>query len=288
MYRNVAYLGKLDEDIVDHSAPLLVTAAGYYCVQTSPLIETKRPNGRNDYQIIYVYAGKLHVYIHGKERVVERGALLLFRPHEAQIYKYYSSEKPEIYWVHFTGFDVENLLERYEIPNDKNVFVLGNALECQWLFKNIIHELQVRRKNYAEFINMNLCQVLLLLNRCLEEEIVLGFDDLNEVDLALNFFNEKYNTSISVKDYAEERHISVCWFNRIFKRVTQKTPMQYIINLRIANALDLLHETTYNIIQIANIVGYDDAYYFSRIFKKHVGMSPREYRKTKVLDIDPR
>jgi len=286
MYSNVAYLGKQDEDIVDHGTPLLVTAAGYYRVQTSPFIETKRPNGRNDYQLMYVYAGKLHVYIRGKERIIEKGTILLFRPCEAQIYKYYSSEKPEIYWVHFTGFDVENLFERYEIPNDKNVFVLGNALDCQWLFKHIIHELQLRRKKYADFINMNLCQVLLLLNRCLEEEIAFDFDDLNEVDLALDFFNEKYNTNISIKDYAKERHISVCWFNRIFKRVMRETPMQYIINLRIANALNLLNETTYNIIQIANIVGYDDAYYFSRIFKKHIGISPREYRKKQVLDSD--
>ena len=208
---------------------------------------------------------------------------MLFRPREAQIYKYYSSEKPEIYWVHFTGFDVENLLKRYELPNDKNIFLLGNTFDCQWLFKHIIHELQLRRKKYAEFINMNLCQVLLLLNRCLEEEIALDFDDLNEVDLALDFFNEKYNTNISIKRYAEERHISVCWFNRIFKRVTRETPMQHIINLRIANALNLLNETTYNITQIANIVGYDDAYYFSRIFKKHIGISPREYRKTRAL-----
>ena len=70
-------------------------------------------------------------------------------------------------------------------------------------------------------------------------------------------------------------------FDRSFKHVTKVTPMQYIIQLRMTNALNLLDNTSYNIIQVANAVGYDDAYYFSRLFKKNVGVSPTEYRKRK-------
>ena len=75
--------------------------------------------------------------------------------------------------------------------------------------------------------------------------------------------------------------MSDCWFNRTFKHVTKVTPMQYIIQLRMTNALNLLEHTSYNIIQVANAVGYDDAYYFSRLFKKNIGVSPTEYRKRK-------
>ena len=55
MYTNLAYLGEPHEDIIDNSKPILVTAAGYYRVHTSHVIETDRPNGRGDYQITNYY-----------------------------------------------------------------------------------------------------------------------------------------------------------------------------------------------------------------------------------------
>lgn len=55
--------------------------------------------------------------------------------------------------------------------------------------------------------------------------------------------------------------------------------MQYIINKRIFNAEVLLYNSGYNISEIAQIVGYDNPLYFSRIFKKIKGVSPMQYRK---------
>ena len=62
------------------------------------------------------------------------------------------------------------------------------------------------------------------------------------------------------------------------KAEAKYTPMQYIVSLRIHNAMNLLETTKYNITQIASAVGYDNSLYFSRLFKKHTGMSPSEYK----------
>ena len=70
-----------------------------------------------------------------------------------------------------------------------------------------------------------------------------------------------------------------CWFIQNFKQVTKYTPMQYIVSLRIHNAMNLLENTKYNINQVAEAVGYDNALYFSRLFHKHTGMSPSAYKK---------
>ena len=56
------------------------------------------------------------------------------------------------------------------------------------------------------------------------------------------------------------------------------TPLQYIVSLRITNSMNLMDNTNYNINQIAAAVGYDNAQYFSRLFKKHTGMTPSEYK----------
>ena len=281
MYTNLAYLGEAHEDIVDNSKPILVTAAGYYRVHTSEVIETDRPNGRGDYQLLYISAGKLHLYVDGEERIITKGNMLLFRPGETQIYNLYSADKPETYWVHFTGSDVDLLLDYYGMPKNENVFFTGTSPDYQWLFKQMIQELQLCRVNYEDLLNMNLRHIFLMINRFLKEGTELDSDALDEVERATHYFNENYNLNICIKDYANERHMSECWFNRTFKHVTKVTPMQYIIQLRMTNALNLLEHTNYNIIQVANAVGYDDAYYFSRLFKKNIGVSPTEYRKRK-------
>ena len=69
------------------------------------------------------------------------------------------------------------------------------------------------------------------------------------------------------------------WFIQNFRKITKLTPMQYIVSLRITSAKNLIDNTDYNITQISETVGYDNSMYFSRIFKKHTGMSPTEYRK---------
>ena len=59
------------------------------------------------------------------------------------------------------------------------------------------------------------------------------------------------------------------WFIQNFRKVTKYTPMQYILNLRITNAMNLIDNTNYNMSQIASAIGYENSMYFSRIFKKH-------------------
>lgn len=73
--------------------------------------------------------------------------------------------------------------------------------------------------------------------------------------------------------------MSVSYFLKKFKEVTTKSPMQYILGIRISNAVSLLESTDYNVTEISTIIGYDNPLYFSRIFKKQKGISPSDYRK---------
>lgn len=279
MYTNLAYLGKPHEDIVDYSKPIMVTCCGYYRVHTSSAISTERPNGRGDYQLLYISEGKAHFYFDGKERIINKGNMILFRPGETQIYYYYASEKPEAYWVHFTGYDVNNILDYYQMPKGENVFFTGTSPDYQWLFRQMIQELQLRRVNYADFLTMILRHIFLMINRYLKEGQTASSDVINEIEKATHYFNENYNKQIIIEKYAEKCHMSSCWFINNFKKITKVTPMQYIVSLRITNAINLIENTDYNITEIANAVGYDNSLYFSRLFHKHTGMSPSEYKK---------
>ncbi|MBP3618308.1 MAG: AraC family transcriptional regulator [Lachnospiraceae bacterium] len=280
MYTNNAYLNNSTLDIKDKSKPLIVTSCGTYHLYTRPKLPTWRPRGRLDFQLLYIASGKAHFHFDGKEQIVTAGHMVLYRPKEPQKYEYYGEDQTEVYWVHFTGGNVTNLLRSYGLTDDKKVFYCGSGMEYQAIFRSMIHELQMCKESYPEMLEMYLRQIFIMLQRFFQTSTkVSNTQAAEEIDKATLYFNEHYSEDIYVDEYAKEHNISISWFIRNFKHYTGVTPMQYILNKRIYNAEALLQNPQYNITEVANIVGYDNPLYFSRIFKKAKGLSPSEYRK---------
>jgi AraC-like DNA-binding protein len=141
-------------------------------------------------------------------------------------------------------------------------------------------ELVACRWGYEEMLSYLFRELLMTMHRRMEENLprFSGFTS-QEIDLAKEYFTEHYNEEISIEEYALSRHVSASWFNKSFKKVVGITPMKYILSTRIRNAQVLLETTDYNISNIASMVGYENAFYFSRLFKKQKGLSPAAYRK---------
>ena len=280
MYTNSAYLHHSRVDFKDKSRPLIVGSCGTYRLSSRPELSTYRPRGRIDYQLIYVASGKAHFYFEDREELVTAGHMVLYRPREVQKYVYYGTDQTEVYWVHFTGSDVKNILRQYGISDNMHIFYCGALLEYQSLFRLMIQELQMCREDYQELLAMVLRHILILIHRQMNnvKKTDSGFMT-EEIDLAVTYFNEHYNTDICIEEYAASRHMSTSWFIRNFRKYTGFTPMQYILEIRISNAESLLEATEYNITEISRIVGYENPLYFSRLFKKSKGLSPSEYRK---------
>lgn len=279
MYTNSAFLNNSQISFKDTSKPLIISSCGTYRLYSIHKLPTLRPKGRVDYQLLYIAAGKAHFFFDGKEEIISAGHMVLYRPKEPQKYVYYGSEKTEVYWVHFTGGEVKQILNYYQIPAEKHIFYCGTSAEYQWLFRQMIQELQTCRPNYEELLSMMLRQIFLLANRQIQEKKGNNYIQ-EEIEKATYYFNDNYHKDISIEEYAASRHVSTCWFIRSFKHYTGMTPMQYILSIRIANAQNLLETTSYTISEIAAIVGYDNPLYFSRLFKKQKGVSPKEYRST--------
>ena len=280
MYANTAYLNNTLHAIKDKSKPLIVTSCGTYRLYTKPKLPTLRPRGRVDYQLLYIAAGKAHFYFDGKEQIITAGHMVLYRPKEPQKYDYYGEDQTEVYWVHFTGSDVKNILRSYGLTDDKRVFYCGSGLDYQNLFRTMINELQMCKEKYSEMLEMYLKQVFIMLERYFANAArTEPIRVIEEIDKATKYFNEHYNEDINIEEYTQKNYVSISWFIRAFKQCTGSTPMQYILSKRISNAETLLLDHSYNITEIAQIVGYDNPLYFSRIFKKIKGLSPSEYRK---------
>ena len=155
-----------------------------------------------------------------------------------------------------------------------------NGVKFKLVVTDDTHDPTKVSTNYASMLEMYLRQIFIMIQRYfLTTMKTENSRVIEEIDKATVYFSEHYNDDISIDEYAENNHISVSWFIRNFKHCTGITPMQYILSKRIYNAEILLQDHTYTVTEIAQIVGYDNPLYFSRIFKKAKGLSPSEYRK---------
>ena len=272
-------LGRVADETVDLSYPLLITSAGNIRPRTVSKFYTNRPHGQGDYQLIYIANGCVHFTFDGKEQVVEKGHMVLFRPGEPQIYDVYPKEKGEFFWVHFTGSEVENILAECGIPQERNVFWAGITSDIRSMYCQMIRELQTQGVHFEEFLRMDLRHLFLLMNRHLTEKPSVESDVQGDIIQALSWFERHWREPISIDDYAARSRLTPYWFRQKFKAFTGTTPMQYVISLRITNAMNLMENTDYNIEQIAEAVGYDNPSYFRRLFRKHTGLSPSEYKQ---------
>ena len=282
MYINSGYLNNSRTDFKDSSTPLVVGSCGTYRLKTRPKLPTYWQKGRRDYQILYVANGKTHFWFDGKEEIVSAGHMVLYKPEEIQKYVYYLEDSPEVFWIHFTGSDVKNILAYHGISLDEHVFYCGVLPDYKTLFRKIIQELQLCRYGYEDYIASLFNDILLLVDRQQHEQKKATGNVQEQIERAAAYFNENYNTKISIDDYAESLHISTNWFIHNFKQYAGMSPAQYILSLRMVNAQSLLERTTYNIKEISEIVGYENPLYFSRVFKKEIGKSPAQYRKEMI------
>lgn len=284
MYINSGYLNNSRTDFKDNSTPLVVGSCGTYRLKTRPKLPTYWQKGRRDYQILYVANGKTHFWFDDREEIVSAGHMVLYKPEEIQKYVYYLEDNPEVFWIHFTGRDVKNILAYHGISLDEHVFYCGVLPDYKALFRKIIQELQLCRYGYEDYIASLFNDILLLVDRQQHEQKKATGNVQEQIERAAAYFNENYNTKISIDDYAESLHISTNWFIHNFKQYAGMSPAQYILSLRMVNAQSLLERTTYNIKEISEIVGYENPLYFSRVFKKEIGKSPAQYRKERATE----
>ena len=97
------------------------------------------------------------------------------------------------------------------------------------------------------------------------------------VEKAIAYVNEHYCEKITLTGIAHMVGVSSSYFSTMFSRLTGENLIAYITRLRIEKAAELIRSGSFNLTETAFMVGYEDYAYFSRIFRKAMGVSPRDY-----------
>ena len=98
------------------------------------------------------------------------------------------------------------------------------------------------------------------------------------VDKAKEYIDRNYSKDISLDEVSRIVDISPYYFSKVFKEATGDTFLEYLTHLRMEKAKDLIEHSEYSMKEICQMVGYADPNYFSRTFKKNVGVTPTDYK----------
>ena len=99
------------------------------------------------------------------------------------------------------------------------------------------------------------------------------------VQLCIEFIRTNYHLNITNNDIAQAGFISPYYLNKRFKEVVGETPIQYLTKVRLKNAMAMLQSTDDTIDVIARRCGFQNANYFTKVFKKYLGVTPSDFRK---------
>lgn len=243
-------------------------------------------------ELTYILSGKGTYLVDGTTYDVEAGDVIICNPGVKHTNIHVNPEEPTVeFFTGFTGFHFKGMPPNSIVMPDGSHILRTTSDSKQEISKHcyeMVAENESNKLGKYFMLKAHLMQILLLMIRDIrgsEDSIQAGcnFESYNKsyaVKKIINYLNENYEHKISLDQIAHNMYLSPVYISKIFKEETGESPINYLIKIRLEKAKDiLLTSEGKSIKSIANRVGYDDVYHFSKLFKKYYGISPLYYRK---------
>ncbi|GIO16314.1 transcriptional regulator [Cohnella xylanilytica] len=239
----------------------------------------ERPEGSDAHILIYCADGEGWVEIDGRRAIVKEGSLAVVPANVPHRYGA-SAESPwSIYWLHLHGELAADYLALYGLG--QGVVKLPASAYSAWAdsFERCCRLLS--DKPYSLPAQTLVSQTVgLLLGTVGMSAVSSPRDRKREQDLerAIRYMNDRLTETVSLSELAACSGVSRQHLVHLFKKETGFPPIEYFLRLKMQKAGQLLSLTDLTVKEIAAAVGVGDPYYFSRLFKKLMGVSPAHYR----------
>lgn len=235
----------------------------------NPEFKLREQKERKSTGLCFARSGKMIYYHNGKEYISDRNHALLIP--KGATYTQSCIEAGEFPLINFQTTDETALTEFVciEIGDVENYLGEYQKLEKLWLIKPQNGHLSA------------LCSVYEILNRLFKNELKASEGRTHDIiSPAIKYLEDNFtDPTLSNTVLAEKAAVSEVYFRRVFKSRYGTSPKQYIQDLRIRNAKNLLRNEYLSITSIAEMSGFSSVYHFSRSFKKETGYTPSEYIK---------
>ena len=254
------------------SRDLFPIAAGFYLRDSRRYSNPPSPI----FLVYYCIGGKMNLHTDAGDRPVVSGDLVVIPLKLAHITDA-SAASCTYFWVSYSGklsaaftqfINASDLVVHLGLHPD--LIAQFEAL-CNFRTSNFTLDTFI---NGANWLRVLLTSISLILSQKTNRS-----KDRIDLDWIRNFMEGRIDSSLNLQELAESVNLSTYHFARTFKKLTGQSPMHFFTQLRLQQACHLLDTTRQPIKQIASAVGYTDPQYFSRIFRRTIGMTPHAYRK---------
>lgn len=262
----------------------------------------------NEYIVYFIKKGNMYIEEDGVRYHLRKKDIFIFEPNKS--HKGYKSASCEYFHIHFSNLELNESLykntltlanelrrRRYcaitsnclsnELPNDSKCFLPKqyNLEQIDYYsnkLKECINNYEMRMENYKEIISTELLNLFMKISRSFATNIIESSSNqiskpLNKATKVLDYINNQYTNNLTGSIIAEHFDSNYDYLNRCFKQLTGHTILNYINMLRINKSKELILTTDMKFTEIAYLVGIDNPYYFSKLFKKYNGCTATEY-----------
>lgn len=276
-----------------------------------PYIHKRRK--ADEYILYIIRKGNMYIIENGEKYILTEGDFFLLDP--SYIHEGYEGSYCEYYYIHFQHSDIHKMKEalKYsitqEILENRNDSLQSNSFSYD-IYENdkLLIPKRYHFSNYNSFITTSCllneaiehnknqienykilcsCKVLEALIEITRSFVFTEIENLSsgvpksyrKIQELLKYLNKEYANKITSSTIEEQFSCNFDYINRVFKKLTQKTIFTYLNTIRIDHAKELISTTSLKLSEISNNVGFNDEYYFSKVFKKYTGIPPAVYAR---------
>ncbi|MEO1010838.1 MAG: AraC family transcriptional regulator [Bacteroidota bacterium] len=253
-----------------------ITDIGYYPNASNH--HRIRKQGAPEYIFIYCVEGSGVLKIKGTRIEVHPNHFFLIPKYTAHEYWATPDNPWSIYWMHFEGGMAQHLLERYHslAPTLGTIPFAGHRIALfDRIYKILTSDYVAPTLEYANILGLN------FIGSFIYSQVENTIDvpaTRHLVDEIVEYLQQNLHKSLKAEDISQKFNYSPSYLFHIFKKRTGYSLIHFFNLKKIQKACEYLKYTDLSVKEIGFRLGYQDALYFSRLFKKHMGLSPRAYK----------
>ena len=260
---------------------LYLTDIGYYPQASHHFRE--RPGGSAQFILIYCVDGQGEIRVGEVLHPLRADHFFIIPPGTSHAYHSDQHDPWSIYWIHFSGpkagLFARIACQSIPIERGKTSRISDRIDLFSEIFRNLGRGFSIET---LEFVNLTLSYLLSSFTHISQFRLMKEAGENDPIAQSINFMLENLSQKLRLNEIAAQTGLSASYYSTLFQKRTGHSPIEYFIQLKIQRACRLLDNSGWLIADVSRETGFDDQFYFSRTFRKVMGMSPAEYRKRAV------
>lgn len=231
-------------------------------------------------ELIFCTGGHGYTTIYNRNYEIGPGDLIVHNPNTPHHESSDLNSPLEFFFVGLTDFQIKGMPENMLMDEGHCPVQKTAAYKDQFdiFFVELIKE-TLYRKEHFQMISESICSCILALALRVLEGAPIATGTISPHCIRIKeYIDQNFTSDLNLSQLSSAVYISQTYISHIFKAEMGLSPIQYLINKRIAYAKQLLATTDMPVAQIALECGYDDPVYFSQVFKRLTEYSPKQYR----------